>query len=282
MIYLLLAILSSALISVIMRLSSQRVQGNLSMLAINYLTCLIIAGAYTGVDSLFPSETTLPKTLSMGAIHGVLYLVSFVLFQFSVKKNGVVLSSVFMKLGLLVPLVLSILVFGEIPTAFQIIGFIIAVGAIILINAEPHEANNASGFGLVILLLAGGSADAMSKVYEEIGPSELSSQFLLYTFLTAFILCSALVVIKKQPIHKNEVLFGFFIGIPNFFSAKFLLASLDTLPAVVVYPTFSVATILLVTVSGVAVFKEKLTTKQAVAVCAILAALAALNIQPAG
>ena len=279
MIYLLLAILSSALISVIMRLSTDKVQGNLSMLAVNYLTCFIIAGAFTGVGSLFVSGDALPKVLPMGVIHGVLYLVSFVLFQMNVNKNGVVLSSVFMKLGLLVPLAVSILVFGETPTALQIIGFIIAIGAIILINAESHGTNNVSGLGLVILLLAGGVADAMSKVYEEIGPSEFSSQFLLYTFLTAFALCSVLVVVKRQPIHKNELLFGVLIGIPNFFSAKFLLASLDSLPAVIAYPTFSVATILAVTMVGVAVFKEKLTTRQIVAVCAILVALVSLNIQ---
>ena len=41
--YLFLAILSSALIAVIMRLSSGKVRANLSMLAANYLVCLLLA-----------------------------------------------------------------------------------------------------------------------------------------------------------------------------------------------------------------------------------------------
>ena len=37
MLYLLLAIASSAMVSVVMRLSTNKVQGNVSMLAMNYL-----------------------------------------------------------------------------------------------------------------------------------------------------------------------------------------------------------------------------------------------------
>ncbi len=278
MIYLLLAIISSALVSVIMRLSTNRVRNNIGMLSMNYLTCLVIAAAFSGITALFPKSTQLPQALGLGAINGALYLFSFILFQRSVKKNGVVLSSIFMKLGLLVPLVLSILVFAETPTVVQIIGFCIAIGAIILINMKTDASDTRMGPLLIFLLLMGGSADAMSKIYEETGPVSLSSQFLFYTFLVAFVLCIILMLIKKQRIGRNEILYGCLIGIPNFFSAKFLLLSLDTVPAVVAYPTFSVGTILVVTLVGVAVFKERLTIKQIIAACAILTALVMLNI----
>ncbi|MBQ2943145.1 MAG: DMT family transporter [Ruminococcus sp.] len=278
MIYLLLAIISSALVSVIMRLSTNRVRNNIGMLSMNYLTCLVIAAAFSGITTLFPKSTQLPQALGLGAINGALYLFSFILFQRSVKKNGVVLSSIFMKLGLLVPLVLSILMFGEAPTVLQIIGFCIAIGAIILINLKTDASDTRMGPLLIFLLLMGGSADAMSKIYEETGPVSLSSQFLFYTFLVAFVLCIILMLIKKQRIGRNEILYGCLIGIPNFFSAKFLLLSLDTVPAVVAYPTFSVGTILVVTLVGVAVFKERLTIKQIIAACAILTALVMLNV----
>ncbi len=280
-VYLALAVLSSALISVIMRLSSDRVKNNLSMLAMNYLTCMIMAGLFVGgFWKLFPQSPQLPSALGMGAVHGVLYLLSFMLFQYNVKKNGVVLSSVFMKLGLLVPMVVSILIFGEKPTLLQIVGFVVAVIAILIINFEPKkdEGKGKQGVGLVVLLLAGGAADGMSKIYEETGPRELSAQFLFYTFVVAFVLCVVLVIIRKQRIGKNEVLYGCLIGIPNFFSAKFLLASLGTVPAVIAYPTFSVATILVVTLSGVVIFRERLSLRQSMALAMILGALVMLNI----
>ena len=53
--YLLLAILSSALVSVLMRLSTDKVKGNVGMLAMNYAMCMAVAGAYTGYNCIFPA-----------------------------------------------------------------------------------------------------------------------------------------------------------------------------------------------------------------------------------
>ena len=278
LLYLLLAILSSALISIIMRLSTDRVKGKRSMLAANYLTCLVIAALFTGPNNLFPSDADLLPTLGMGIIHGILYLLSFLLFQWCVEKNGVVLPAIFMKLGLLVPLVVSVAAFREIPTLLQVIGFVLAVAAIILINLEKDASAKKAGVGLILLLLIGGAADAMSKVYEEIGAAARSEQFLFYTFLTAFLCCAAVVALRREKIGKNEVLFGFLIGIPNFFSARFLLMALTKLHAVIVYPTYSVATILAVTLAGVILFKERLNRRQKIALVIILAALILLNL----
>ena len=84
MIYLLLAIFSSAMVSVVMRLSTNRVRNNVAMLMMNYLMCLILAALYTGIGDLFPATASLGQTLGMGAIHGALYLGSFMLLQANV------------------------------------------------------------------------------------------------------------------------------------------------------------------------------------------------------
>jgi len=275
---LLLAVCSSAAISLIMRLSGDRVKNNVSMLAVNYLTCLALAALLSSEKQFFPRDPGLSGTLGMGIVHGILYLASFVTFQNSVRRNGVVLSAIFMKLGLLVPMVVSVFLFGEIPETSQLLGFLLAVGAIVLINYQKGTANSVSAWGLVVLLLLGGTADAMSKVFEELGPGHLSGLFLLYTFVTAFGLCLGLVVLKKQRFTPWELLFGFLIGIPNFFSARFLLGALETLDAVIVYPTYSVATILLITLAGTVFFRERLKKHQWAALGIILLALVLLNL----
>lgn len=277
MLSLIFAIASSSLISIFMCISTDKVKHNIGMLAMNYITCLALSVFYTGTGSLFPASPDLPQTLAFGTIHGTLYLVSFVMLNISTQRNGVVLSSIFMKLGLLVPMVVSILVFGEMPTAVQAIGFIIAVAAIILINTQPETKTFSFNWLLLLLLIGGGSGDAMSKIFEELGNPNLSPQFLLYTFLTALVLCLGLMVLKKQQIGKSEALFGLLIGIPNYCSAKFLLGALETLPAVITYPTFSVGTILVTTLSGVLFFKEQLSKRQWLALSIILVAVALLN-----
>ena len=46
MLFLTLAILSSAMVSIVMRVSSDRVSGNLTMLAVNYLICSVVGAGY--------------------------------------------------------------------------------------------------------------------------------------------------------------------------------------------------------------------------------------------
>lgn len=278
MLYLILAIVGSAMLSVFMRLSTDKVKSNFGMLAMNYVACIIIAMIDTGVDNLFPAVPTLPATLGMGAINGFLYLLAFVLLQRSVKENGVVLSSTFMKLGLLVSIAVSVIFFKEVPQLLQIAGFCLAVFAIILINQDGSKSGGNFTPLLIFLLLAGGIGDSMAKVYEQLGDFSLNGQYFLYTFLTALLMCLAVVAVKKQMPGKWEVLFGFMVGIPNYFSSRFLLESMNVLPAVIVYPTYSVGSILLVTLVGVLVFKEKLNKRQWVALGIIITALALLNL----
>lgn len=277
MIWLLLAILSSAMVSIIMRLSTHKVKNNVAMLVMNYLMCLVLAALYAGVGELAPASDALAQTIGMGVIHGALYLASFVLLQVNVKKNGVVLSATFMKLGLLVPMVVSVFLFGEMPTPLQIVGFVTALAAIVLINMEKDSALVQSKMGLVLLLLGGGAADAMSKVFEELGERDLADQFLLYTFAAALLFCIGLMLVKKQRPEKAELFWGLLIGIPNFFSAKFLLLALRDVSAVIAYPTYSVATMLVITLTGVLAFREKLGRRQWIALGVILVALALLN-----
>lgn len=278
MLFLILAVLSSAMVSIVMRVSSDKVTANLSMLAVNYLICSFLGAVYAGFQ-LWPSDVPgFTTTLGLGAIDGALYLSGFAFLQANVRKNGVVLSSVFMKLGLLIPILLSLVVFHEIPTAAQAAGFILAVIAIVLINLKKDTGSKGFSMGLILLLLMGGCCDSMAKIYEVFGEPALSEQFLLYTFVVAFALCVGMVIWKKECPGVWELMFGILISVPNFFSAKFLLLALGRLPAVVVYPSFSVATLLCITLAGVAVFRERLGKLQWVALTAIVAALVLLNI----
>ena len=276
MFYLLLAITGSAMISILLRISSGKIKEGCSMLAFNYLTCTVLGMAYAGFAPGITQNPGFPAALGLGIDNGILLLVSFILMQSSVRKNGVVLTSIFTKLGLLVPVVLSVVVFREMPTWVQVIGFCIAIAAIIVINLQKDTGR--FDWSLIILLLLAGGTDAMAKIYEALGSADLTDPYLLYSFGAAFVLCVSVVIAKKELPGFREFLFGTLIGIPNFLSSKFLLSALATVPAVVAYPTFSVATLLVITLTGVLAFREKLKAHQWAALAAILVALVMLNI----
>ena len=138
MFFLILSILASALIAVVMRLSSDKVRRPLGMLFANYLVCTVLGACYTDFRIFLPEEPGYFTALGLGIFNGFLYLSSFVLYQYNTRKNGIVLSSIFMKLGLLVPMVLSVLFFNEFPSLLQALGFLLAVIAIVLIKGKPY------------------------------------------------------------------------------------------------------------------------------------------------
>ena len=279
MIYLVLAVLASTMVSVVMRLSTGKVKNNMSMLAGNYLVCTLLAAANAGGKLLTPPDV-LAGTIGMGIINGVLYLFAFLLLHYNMKRNGVVLASTFMKLGLLVSMAVSVIFFREMPGVIQWVGFAIAIGAIILINYEKGGGTGASGgkMWLVVLLVIAGLGDAMAKVFESYGDTAYSGQFFIYTFFFDLLACIFLLVKNGEKPSFKEIGYGLALGVPNFFSARLLLKSIEHLPAVLVYPTVSVAIILVVTMVGLVFFKEKLKPRQLAGIGAILVALVLLNL----
>ena len=63
---------------------------------------------------------------------------------------------------------------------------------------------------------------------------------------------------RKERIGIKEMLFGIGVGIPNFFASRFLLIALNSVPAIIAYPTRGVGSILVVSIAGIFLFKEKL------------------------
>lgn len=283
---LILAIISSALVSITMRVSEGRIKNNISMLSVNYVICMILSIVYTGTNNFFQTGEGLGTAIALGTVNGFFYIFGLVLFQNSVKQNGVVLSSIFMKLGIMMPLIISIVLFHEIPTLVQSVGFIMAIIAIVLINLkekntdttfEKSEKVKIQKLSLVLVLAGCGMADGMSKIYQELGADTYEEVFLVFTFVIALFLSIVLVAIKKQKITKNELVYGAMLGVPNYFSARFLLKALGEIPAVVAYPTFSIGTIAVITLTGIVGFKEKITKLQLLAIGLIAIAVVLLN-----
>lgn len=279
MIYLILSILCSAMLSVVMRLSEGRIRNRTSMIAMNYLTCVVLGGGMIGFDKLFPAHAGMPLTVGISSVAGLLYMVSLLLMQYNIHCNGIVLPSVVSRVGgLLGPLILSILFFSEVPTALQIGGSILAIAAILLLTYRKHESAMEAKGALLMLLFVDGIGCSMAKIYNELGSGDLSDHFVAFAFGFALIFTLLLLLYKKERPGLAEIGFGVLVGIPNFIGSRFTLVALKSLPAVIVYPSRSVGSLVLVTLIGVFCFRERLTKKQLAAIAVILVSLLLLNI----
>lgn len=279
MISLLCAICSSAAVSAVLRIGEKRTQGTYGRFAMNYLSAAVLA-FLAMPDKSFSVSSSIQLALGLGAVQGLLYLLSLMSLQKSICQNGVILSSTFARLGLIVPMLFSIAAFGEMPNLLQTIGFVLACAAIWMMQTgKPTQKNQCgSHIGLLVLLLISGMTDSMAKIFEEVGDRNLDSWFLLITFIVAFFLSVGMMIYHKEKLGVSEIVYGCLVGIPNYGSVFFLLKALTSLPAVLVYPTYSAGTILAISLIGVAAFGERPRKRQWAALGMILVALVLLNL----
>ena len=279
MLYLALAIICSALVSLSIRASENHISNQYGMLMVNYLLCTVFSMMYMDQGSISLSHANAGFSIGVGIINGILYLSTLLVVQYSTRHNGVVLSSTFMKLGVLIPTIMAIVVFREVPKVTQILGIVLAVAAIIMIHFEKDALNEGNKkIWLLILLIGGGVTDSMANIFEQYGNPAMKDGFLLLTFVVASLLSSILAGKEKIKLSKGDLLFGLILGVPNYFAARFLLLALGNMSAVLVYPTFSVGTLVLITLVGILVFKESVNRKKMLALGLIVLALCLLNI----
>ena len=271
MIYLFLAMLSSCMVSVCMRFAEKKSQYPLGLLASNYLVCSVMAMIYC---DQFHFSLGLG---AFGTFNGLMYLIAFVLIQWNIKHNGMIMTSTFNKLGVTVPVIASMILFHESPTITQCLGMVLAGLSILLLNGKSEQ-KTIRLVPLVVLLGMGGFTDFTSKIFEMAFDVMYKDVFLFLTFFSAMVFCVVYVLMKKQKITFTELFYGALIGLPNYYSARFLLHALTQIDAIVVYPTCSVGTILMVSVFGFLFFGEKLTKRQIGVMGLIMTALILLNL----
>lgn len=200
MLYLVLAICSSALVSIFMRVSERYVRSNMVMFSANYAVCTAVSLLYAGGFQSPDAGGGAPVAIALGSVTGVLYLAAFVLLQKSVSTNGVILSGTAMKLGgVLIPVLTAMALFGERLGWVQAAGIAVAIVAIVLVNWGKGGADEGIPGGgairkqwLVLLLLASGVADAMANIYDKTGPASLKNLYLVCTFFVALLVALVL------------------------------------------------------------------------------------------
>lgn len=279
MLFLLLALLSSSVLAIVLKyLNSSYAYG---VYFVNYVTCALLAFATMQPKSLYNGDVA---PLWLGAIAGFFYLASLAANGYSIHKNGAILSSVFTRLGVLVPILLSVALFGERPTLVQVLGVVLAVAAAVVMNGLPNKEETSPAaksiylLPLVLTLLLNGTSDSMSKIFTQLGRRQDDGLFVFYIFLFAGLFTLVLLIKERQTITRRDIFFGVLVGIPNFLSSRLLLAALTELPAFLVYPSYSVGVILVISLASFFLFRERLNRRQLGAVGMILAALVLLNL----
>ena len=260
MIALLLTVLCSSSIALTLKYNDTRNGNPLLLLAGNYFIAAFISFGFVMADKKAAVST---ETLIFGTLLALLFVASFFAFAKAVGAAGTALATVSSRLSVIVPLLLSIVVYHEEPTTFQLIGIILAFITIILFyfslrNESSRKLRFIDYFYLLAVLVGIGLNDFCMKVFQQWRPGVEKSYFIFIIFSAATIYTFFVIFIKRIRLEKIVLIRGGILGVPNMFSTFFILLALAQLPAIVVYPMTNIGIILLTALGAAIIWKEKL------------------------
>jgi drug/metabolite transporter (DMT)-like permease len=278
MLYLLLAIVCGASINLGFALAGKKGLDNLNTTLLNYIAACGISAAGFGVkmqagqERAFTGSVTVPLAL----FAGIIYLVCLLLIQRSLAESGPSATTMFNRLSMVFPVLVSIFIFHENAGIVRWAGIALAIASLIIFNWEGGI--RLKGI-LMELWITGGFAEMCNNLFARLCPQEDKPFFMMLVFGTAGLITAGLLIRRKGPkITAKEVLLGLAIGCVNLGSSSFTVSSLQHLPTSIVYPTLTVSIIVLTAVVGVLFFGDKLEKKHKIAMGTAIAAVIILNL----
>jgi len=240
MLRLLLATLSSASFGLAIR-SSQRAGCHfLAVGSINYITASVFQLSIALIRGFpTPHGPTIWIGLAGGIVFGGSY---FILLQF-MHLRGISVTAVVMRLGILFPLGFSLLVWGEAASPLQLAGAMFAFLSLPFLALSPSQIPRNLHARSVILLftlfLATGACALSIRGYHQTGIRGEEEVFFAVLFGTAALILLAAWALRGGRISRRDVPYGVTVGLANGLNNRFLIASLQALPSIVVYPIFT-------------------------------------------
>ena len=281
MVDLILSILSSALIFVAFKLFPKYKVYTLYGIVVNYATAASLGMLFYfgSADKLWPGYQ--PWMLGC-VILGILFILVFNLMARTAQEIGVGIASVATKMSLVVPVLFGLLFYKEKTEGFQLIGIVLALVAVYLITAQKGSEKSVSRNALwlpVLIFLGSGIIDtSINYLRESFLSDALFPLFSSLVFAMAALSGLVFFLFKRTSLpalKARDLLGGIGLGIPNYFSIYFLLRALnqDQWGSAMVFTLNNVAIVVLSTLIGIFLFKERLKVLQSLGIAIALVSI---------
>ncbi|MEO4005472.1 EamA family transporter [Flavobacterium sp. CAU 1735] len=268
--FLIFSILCSVSVGILFKIAKRYTVSFQQMINYNYIVAIILC--YVAYQ---PDTTTITSNAPW-SLYGILALLLptvFLVLAASVRHIGIVKTDIAQRFSLIISILAAFLVFNETISPVKWIGLAIGFTAIFLVlyRNETTSGEKNNWWYPIIVLLGFGIIDVCFKLiaaYTEIP----------YTTSLFVVFCGALVVstaitlytllVKKEKVNGKSVLFGLALGVLNFGNILFYLKAHKALhdnPSTV-FASMNFGVILLGTLAGTLVFKEKISRLNAIGI----------------
>lgn len=268
MFYLLLSVISGALIFLIFRAFSTFRVHTLQAVVINYSICVVTGLFYQADPEIFANIKTDQSLLWMSLLLGFLFISSFYLTAFATQRLGISVVSVASKMSLIFPVIFSLFIWKirlEDMNVFIYTGIILALPAVLLSSLKTYGNRSYTtwqGLSLAfVLFLVGGLVDTMINYANNRFVNETNERvFPIMIFGVAGIFGILTLLIQWKRLSFKSIAGGIILGIVNYFSLMLVLKTLKLFHnnGAIFFPLFNIGIILFSTFLSILIFREKL------------------------
>jgi drug/metabolite transporter (DMT)-like permease len=280
MLFLILSIVCSVTVGVLFKwLRKHAAFNSKAIIATNYAIALLLCYfCFLPEFSTLAEQAPWPLYLALGLLLPSVFL----LLSQSIQHIGIVKTDAAQRLSLFLPLLASWLLFGEQFSTLKVWAFSLGFPALLLILSKP-TANSNSNWGYPVMVLLGfGAVDILFKQIALQTQMPFTTS-LLVIFALALLIMSGVVgyeiFIQRQKIAGINLLWGVAVGVFNFGNIYFYLKAHQAFsenPSTV-FAGMNMGVIVLGSLIGVLIFKEKLSRKNYLGIFLALLAIVLLT-----
>lgn len=265
--YLILSVLFSTLNHLIFKVIPRFKIDLFTVLVVNYGICVLI-----GYGSTFETFIEQPfyaqEWFVFSIIQGALLVICLFLIARTTEKQGVTVASLASRLSVAIPTIAAFFLYGDLVTTTKITGIAAALVAIYLNSIKPKNKlipHQVVSLLPITLFVGFGIHSALIKhvQFYYLGNTTYHS-YVMSSFLFAFLISGVVLIWQKlQENNKcgwKDVLSGVILGASNYGSVYFLIRALGVpgWESSTIFPTQSVAIIILSSLSAWAFFREEI------------------------
>ena len=300
--YLVAAVMLAVTFGLIQRAAQRRRVHYFHVTCTNYVVATLVALVWVAAQGGWPAS---PLVYWVGVLNGVGFGVLIVLQYFMLGQRGVGVTFALGSLALLAPITTSLVVFGEPAEALTLSGIALLVVAAPLIAYRRMPLLPAAKVGLYWAVVAGllgfTAATLVSwKIINEVTPAVDRGAFVFATFAGATATASLTLAIRRwrdgpaPPLQRRRpfrarwlralsliplpITMGVGLGLCNVVQLWLLLAALREVPGAVAFPVHGAGTVLLITLAGWIVWRERHGPVTLLGIAAALVGLVLVNL----
>lgn len=253
----------------------------LSVGAINYFFAALAAGIWVVHKGEFGLSNA---TWITGTLCGIGYVISYLFLMSAVKSSGLSITWSVVRLSVIIPVLFSIFYWKEQPSVYQIGGIVSVCVSLPLLSIRSGNGGSNRIISrispmIIALFFTTGGSSLTAKAFSEFSPAEQRQMYLLFLFGTTAVMSVCLLAIRRRLPRVSDIPFGIALGSSNLLAGHFLLLSLNSLPGMLVFPISGSIGIVLTTLAGVAIWRERLRRFSILGIIAAAIAVVLINLK---